>query len=182
MTGKQQKYQYILDRTFKRPRDIIKYTNEVLRSYKQSKSASEKFSNLDVSRAKFEYSKYLRKELVDEMNKHFSHEEFSFSVLRAVGKVTFTIAKFREVFEGLAGKREMSLTHAEALRQLYNFSVVAYLKVGGSGGGSEWVWNYEDTEAEYDEMATVFRVHSGLKEVLSLKRGRAVWCRGGGGR
>lgn len=174
MTGKQQKYQYILDRTFKRPRDIIKYTNEVLRSYKQSRSLSDKFSNLDVSRAKSEYSKYLRKELVDEMDKHFPHEEFTFSVLRTVGKITFTIEKFRETFNELSTNRNVGLTYVDALHHLYNFSVVAYLQVGGSGGGSEWVWRYEDTEAEYDEMATIFRVHSGLKEVLSLKRGRAV--------
>ncbi|WP_210248503.1 hypothetical protein [Methylobacterium sp. WL103] len=59
------------------------------------------------------------------------------------------------------------------VRELYNFSAIGYLKVGGAGGGSEWVWKYEDSDAEYDARANIFRVHPGLKEVLGLKQGRA---------
>jgi hypothetical protein len=173
MPGRQNKYQYMLDRTFKRPRDIIKYCNEVLRSYKQSGRNSNKFENIDIASAREEYSRYARRELIDEMQQHFPGHERAFDTLRVIGNIGFTIAKFNEAHASISKVRGETLPSGEMLRQLYVFSVVGYLKVGGSGGGSEWVWKYEDTEAAYDDRATIFRVHPSLKEVLGLKQGRA---------
>lgn len=34
MTGRQSKYNYIADRTFLRPRDIIQFTNEIINQHK----------------------------------------------------------------------------------------------------------------------------------------------------
>ncbi|BBF92112.1 P-loop ATPase, Sll1717 family [Blastochloris tepida] len=174
MPGRQTKYQYILDRTFKRPRDIIKFTNEILRHYKQDGDQVGKFVNKNIISAREEYSKYMKKELVDEVHKHFPDEDFAFDVIRTIGNLSFTFNKFKESYDELKNLREVKTGHSIMLRELYNFSAIGFLKVGGSGGGSEWVWRYEDTEAEYDERATIFRVHSGLKEVLGLKQGRAI--------
>ncbi len=58
----------------------------------------------------------------------------------------------------------------DALRQLFEFSIVAYQKTGGTGGGSGYVWRYLDSRARFDESATYFRVHPGLIEGLGLKR------------
>ncbi|TXM97120.1 hypothetical protein FV222_16660 [Methylobacterium sp. WL103] len=93
MPGRQSKYQYMIDRTFKRPRDIIKFANEVLRSYKQDKSIKELFQNADIIKARSEYSKYLRKELIDEMHQHFPKESMAFDILRLIGFTSFTIVK-----------------------------------------------------------------------------------------
>lgn len=174
MPGRQNKYQYILDRTFKRPRDIIKFCNEVLRSYQQNANRTEKFENIDIAGARDEYSRYARRELIDEMQQHFREHERAFDLLRVMGHVGFTFAKFEEVHKASVESRGAILPAVEILRQMYQFSVISYLKVGGAGGGSEWVWKYEDTDAEYDDRATVFRVHPGLKEVLGLKQGRAI--------
>ena len=174
MPSRQSKFQHIIDRTFKRPRDIIKFSNEILKSYKQKGPVSSKFENNDIRDARAEYSKYLRKELTDEMHQHFDQEEAAFDLLRTIGSVSFTLKAFAEAHRNVANRREGLIGYSEMIRELYNFSAVAFLKVGGSGGGSEWVWRYEDTDAEYDERATIFRVHSGLKEVLGLKQGRAV--------
>jgi len=173
MPGRQSKYQYMLDRTFKRPRDIIKFTNEVLRSFKQDQSRSEKFQNPNIITARIEYSKYLRKELVDEMHQHFPKESIAFDMIRSIGFQSFTVTRFKEEHKALLERDPAAPSPSTILKELYNFSVITYLKVGGAGGGSEWVWKYEDTDAEYDERANVFRVHSGLKEVLGLKQGRA---------
>ncbi|MFG1202266.1 hypothetical protein V5F29_07705 [Xanthobacter aminoxidans] len=174
MPGRQSKYQHIIDRTFKRPRDIIKFCNEILRVYKLNGETIEKFQNYHIIKAREEQSKYMRKELVDEMHQYFSSHDFAFDVLRTIGYLSFTIEKFKDVFAELSERRSIVITYAETLRALYDFSAIGYLKVGGSGGGSEWVWRYEDTETEYDERATTFRVHSGLKEVFDLKQGRAT--------
>jgi len=173
MPGRQSKFQYILDRTFKRPRDAIKFCNEVLRTYQHNPERTDKFENADIAGARDEYSRYARKELVDEMQQHFPEHERSFDLLRVIGNIGFTLAKFQEAHASSVASRGEMPPSIEMLRQLYEFSVIAYLKVGGAGGGSEWVWKYEDTDAEYDDRATTFRVHPGLKEVLGLKQGRA---------
>lgn len=174
MPGRQSKYQHVLDRTFKRPRDIIKFSNEVLRSYKQNGSSTGRFENKDIIAGREEHSKYMRKELANEMQQHFPAEITAFDLLRVIGFLSFTLERMKEVHRDyIATGREIP-PYPTVLRALYEFSVVGYLKVGGAGGGSEWVWRYEDTDAEYDERATIFRVHSGLKEVLGLKQGRAV--------
>lgn len=174
MPGRQSKFQHVLDRTFKRPRDIIKLVNEVLRAYKQNGSKTEKFENTDIRDARGEYSKYLRKELVDEMHQHFPQESSAFDILRVLGAQSFTLKAFTEAHRDLLARRPDLPGFALMLRELYDFSAIGFLKIGGSGGGSEWVWRYQDTDAEYDERATIFRIHSGLKEVLGLKQGRAV--------
>ena len=46
-----------------------------------------------------------------------------------------------------------------------------YLKLGGRGGGSEYVWRYLDPRARFDEKAETFWVHAGFKEALDLKTG-----------
>ena len=174
MAGRQSKYQHILDRTFKRPRDIIKFSNEILRAYKQSGSVAGRFENKDIISAREEHSKYMRKELANEMQQHFAAENIAFDLLRVIGFLSFTLERMKEVHRDYIATGRDITPYPTVLRALYEFSAVGYLKVGGSGGGSEWVWRYEDTDAEYDERATVFRIHSGLKEVLGLKQGRAV--------
>lgn len=171
MTGRQSKYQYILDRTLNRPRDIIKYCNEVLRQYKITDANREKFDNVDVTRARDEYSRYLKKELTDEMHQHFPEEQDAFDVLRVVGSISFTIGAFKHAHSTVEARKQLP-SSTYLLKQLYDFSAIAFLKVGGTGGGSEWVWKYKDTEVEYDDRATIFRAHSGLKEILELKQGR----------
>lgn len=60
----------------------------------------------------------------------------------------------------------------DTLRDLFRFSVVAYQRTGGVGGGSEYVWSYLDPRARFDEAAANFRVHAGLTEALGLKKFR----------
>ena len=74
MPGRQSKYQHILDRTYLRPRDMIKFTNAILENYKERANKESKdttkFRNLDVSAARQGYSEYLNAELEDEIYKH----------------------------------------------------------------------------------------------------------------
>lgn len=174
MPGRQSKYQYILDRTFKRPRDIIKYCNEVLRVFKQNSERGTQFQNNDVAKARVEYSNYIRKELTDEMYQHFPHHNGAFIILRSIGQQSFTVGAFSKSYELIKLRKPELPPSNYILYSLFEFSAIGFLKVGGSGGGSEWVWKYQNTETEYDDRATVFRVHSGLKEVLELKQGRAT--------
>ena len=59
MPGRQGKYQHMLDRTFLRPRDMIKFCNETLASYKALPAPEQEgqFSNRAINAARAEYSR-----------------------------------------------------------------------------------------------------------------------------
>jgi hypothetical protein len=96
MTGRQSKYQHILDRGFQRPRDVIKFCNEILRSYKtQSDRTVTRFSNDNIATARASYSEYLIRELDDEIFKHIPNHSNYFELLKTLDALQFS----REEFE-----------------------------------------------------------------------------------
>ena len=56
------------------------------------------------------------------------------------------------------------------LEDLFDFSIVAYQKTGGAGGGSEYIWRYMDPRSRFDKDAMYFKVHPGLLEALDSKK------------
>ena len=171
MPGRQTKYYHIRDRTFRRPRDIIKFCNEILNAYKKRVSEG-KFSNEDIVIARDPYSEYLLHELEDEVHKHLPQHERFLGVLRSIGTALFTRTDIENVCSRQTDGKE-PLRPVDVLQALFEFSVIGYQRTGGVGGGSEYVWKYLDTRARFDETATNFRVHLGLIEAFNLKR----WAR-----
>ncbi|TNC17189.1 hypothetical protein FHE66_11760 [Georgenia sp. 311] len=168
MPSRQSKYRHISDRTFLRPRDIIKFCNEVLVAHGRNNPDGEKFDNEAVHAARDAYSDYLLNELDDEMAKHVPRYKEYLEVLKSVGAEKFTLEQFSASLGQRVGfKSEEALS---ALAELFEFSVVSYLKPGGRGGGSEYVWRYKDPRARFDSTVESFRVHPGLKEALDLTR------------
>jgi hypothetical protein len=169
MPSRQTKYRHICDRTFLRPRDMIMFCNEVLESYKAKGDTEEgKFGNAAVHSARVGYSDYLLNELDDEIAKHVPDYREYLEVVKALGKLQFSLTEFRE-----AWAKRVSLEGTDpttALGSLFEFSVVGYLKSGGQGGGSEYVWRYRDPLARFDPAADTFRIHPGFKEALDLVR------------
>ena len=94
MPGRQTKYQHICDRTFLRPRDMIKFCNEVLGAYKR-RGEGGPFTNEDVHAARESYSDYLLRELDDEIAKHVPQYKEYLEVVGAVGRDHFTRDQFR---------------------------------------------------------------------------------------
>ncbi|MBX3717416.1 MAG: hypothetical protein KF738_15570 [Burkholderiales bacterium] len=172
MPGRQSKYKHILDRTFRRPRDAIKFANEVLVAYKaHGGTVDGKFENRDIITARTPYSEYLLNELADEIFKHVPEYRDYIDILRSLEALQFT----REEFDQACMRRSDLLGGATALsvlRQLFEFSLVGYQKTGGVGGGSEYIWRYIDPTVRLDEAATSFRIHAGLMEALGLKKFR----------
>src|SRR5690606_20470077 len=94
MTGRQTKYNYITDRTFLRPRDMIQFCNEIVEQHKNNPDKSEKVDNKEVYAAKDEYSKYLLRELDDEVYKHLPNYELIFEVIKSLEYYKFTLNDF----------------------------------------------------------------------------------------
>lgn len=167
MPSRQTKYKHICDRTFLRPRDMIKFCNEILMAFDTS-GAPRKIDNSAIHAARDNYSDYLLNELDDEIAKHVPDYREFLEVLKVLGSEKFEYGEFAEVFdqrESLAGRNAKT-----ALEELFEFSVISYLKPGGRGGGSEYVWRYKDPRARFDSTVPSYRVHPGFKETLGLVR------------
>lgn len=175
MRGHQTKYQHIVDRTFRRPRDVIKFCNSILQIYKNRRLREEetpdKFVNEDINLSRPDYSNYLRDEIIDEIHKYFPGYRFYFEILKQIGYQQFSIEDFLEAFELWKDRFDGILQPMDVLEHLYDFSIIGFYRAGGSGyGGSEYVYKYLDQRAEFNRFSERFRVHWGLVETLGLKQ------------
>jgi hypothetical protein len=169
MRGSQTKLNHIFARTFLRPRDVISFLNIVLKEAKK-RGKDCLFSNRDIVAARDEYSSYLKAELDDEIRPHWPNWDEALQACSALSTLTFE----RQDFEREYRKRKSSknLVEAEeALSTLYKFSVVGYDRRSGYGGSS-WAFQYTDPEAGWDNGASRFKVHLGLKEYAKLREER----------
>ena len=173
MPGRQSKYRHILDRTFRRPRDAIKFSNEILRAYKaRGGSEDGKFDNEDITEARTRYSEYLLKELEDEIFKHVPAYRDYLDILKSLEALQFSKDEFQQACVRRSDLISAEVMPSSILRQLFEFSVIGYQRTGGLGGGSEYVWRYLDPTIRFDDAAINFRVHPGLMESLGLKKFR----------
>ena len=172
MTGKQTKYQHMVDRTFLRPRDMIKFCNEVLLAHNVSLDGSEGiFSNRDVQDARLEYSRYLLAELDDELYKHIPEYRTYIEILKSMDSLAFTLQDFEEACERRRFLLAPGINGVTILKQLFEFSIIGYYSPGGGGfGGAEYIWRYRDPRSQFNEAAGQFRIHPGLKEALGVKK------------
>jgi hypothetical protein len=176
MPSHQTKYDHMRDRTYLRPRDMIKFCNCALAKFKEriisedsSSDSQEKIDNVDVHNARVEYSEYFLKEIDDEVHKHLPDYDRYLDVLRAIGKWQFEKNDFEETFK--IHYPEGNLTSLQALQALYDYSFIGFYRAGGRGfGGSEYMFSYRDLRTRFDTTATRFRIHPGLIEVMGVKR------------
>jgi hypothetical protein len=175
MPGHQTKYEHMRDRTYLRPRDMIKFSNSTLSAYQARVSSqtgegeADKIDNFDVHTARVEFSEYFLRELDDEVHKHIPEYERHLDILRIIGTWQFDRNEFERVY---------SMQHPEGttnavtiLETLYNFSIIGFYKAGGRGfGGSEYIFRYREDRVRFDPTSERFRIHPGLIEVLGLKR------------
>lgn len=166
MPGRQRKYAHIVDRTLLRPRDMIKFCNEVLKSY-QAEGAAGPIANEPIHQARDSYSDYLLNEIDDEIAKHVPRYKDYLELLKTIGAEKFEKERFVEAYEQRGGFED---DPDKVLADLFGFSIISYLKPGGRGGGSEYVWRYKDSRARFDPLADSYRVHPGFKEALGLVR------------
>ncbi len=170
MRGSQTKWNHILARSFLRPRDIIKFLNTALLIAKRSGRRPLVFENEDIVAAREEYSAYLKAELDDEVLPHWPHWEEALQACSDIATMTFTRDQFTEAYRRRKSQAN-TVSEDDALRLLYRFSILGYERRSGYGG-STWAFYYTDPEAGWDNSATRFKVHLGLKEYAKLREER----------
>jgi hypothetical protein len=170
MRGSQTKWNHIIARTFLRPRDVIQFLNSALSEAKKRASSLIVLDNEDVTNARESYSLYLKKELDDEIIAHWASWEEALQVCSAISTITFRRDEFIQLYDRRKSLRNQ-VSADEALQLLYRFSVIGYARRSGYGGSS-WAFQYTNPEAGWDNSATVFKVHLGLKEFAKLREER----------
>jgi hypothetical protein len=166
MRGTQVKYKYMVERTYLRPRDMIKFANVCLANGRGA--GHERITNEDIYGAKEQYSDYVFEELNNEISAAEPRWARGLEVLREIRKMTFDRQKFDDAFARRASELD-GLAPDELLRLFYRFGIVGFVKKGGGGrGGSEVAWQYRDPKQKFDAGARNFRVHWSLKEYLDL--------------
>jgi hypothetical protein len=171
MRGSQSKWNHILARTFLRPRDVIRFLNATLDQARRRTNEPLLIDSEDVTNARDAYSAYLKKELDDEIIAHWPQWEEALQACSAISTITFAREEFVREFEKRRST-ENKVSAEEALKMLYQFSVIGYDRRSGYGGSS-WVFQYANPEAGWDNSAGKFKVHLGLKEYAKLREERA---------
>lgn len=170
MRGSQTKWNHILTRTFLRPRDVIRFLNASLEVAKQRPDEPLVLTNHDIVNSREQYSSYLKEELDDEILPHWPTWEQALQACSAISTITFEREDFVREYDGRRSKAN-EVGPEEALELLYRFSVIGYAQRSGYGGSS-WAFQYTDPQAGWDNGATRFKVHLGLKEYAKLREER----------
>lgn len=171
MRGSQPKWNHVVNRSLRRPRDVIQFLNIALKGAQRRKDDPVIFINKDITGAKLEYSTYLKKELDDEIRPHWPLWDQALQVCSTISTEVFAKDEFFREYK-LRRSSDNALDGIDALRMLHRFSVVGYEKRSGYGG-SGWSFQFEEPDAGWDNAATRFKVHPGLKEYAKLREIRA---------
>lgn len=170
MRGRQQKFSYIVARSFLRPRDIISFLNILLAKAKErisAKGGATVFTNKDIVESRREYSTYLRLELHDEISPHWSEWEDALKAISKMGRLSFARISFETRFPESASANNKRSAE-QALETLYEYSVLGAYRASGYGG-KKWIFRYSEPGEAWDSSGGLFKVHLGLKEHLALK-------------
>ena len=155
--------QFILGRTYFRPRDLVTYLNLIIEKYPQTRYfGSNGFLELEK-----EYSKYLLKEVKNELFGHMSEDEISESILliKQLKKREFDYKEILDFYN--SRKRQYKNLDLERnLRFLFDFSIIGnkWYKEGQNKFFYSWAYR-ENAYIDYDKR---FVVHLGLKKALLL--------------
>lgn len=175
INGKNSKYNYIIDLTCLRPRDIIDYCNLVLDYFKThfTETKCNKFQNEDIIGAKPRYSGNLLEEFDDEVHKHMPDYELYLRVIKSLGKSRFSTAEFVEQFNKIIENGNPE----KCLEELYGFSMIGNFVVGGNAGGSHKIFKYKNSRNEFNADEPII-VHPGLVSALGIKEKKVKRVKG----
>ncbi|MNJ56645.1 hypothetical protein D3C77_522040 [compost metagenome] len=170
MRGRQKKFSYIVARTFLRPRDVISFLNILLKKTTErikSEGGVTVFTNKDIVNSRREYSTYLRLELQDEIAPHWPEWEDSLKAISKIGLLSFARISFERDYPNFS-RASNNRSFDQALEILYEYSVLGAYRASGYGG-KKWIYRYSEPGEAWDGSGSLFKVHLGLKEHLSLK-------------
>lgn len=165
MKNQTTKANYLLKRTFLRPRDVISFCAEC-RGEALNRGVLQ-IDNADVYEGEKEYSKRIHQELLDEYLKHHPFLESLLEVIKAIGRENFAV----DEFEAERLKRDRLPALSVCLQLLFDMSVIGIRQKGGRGGGERFMFVYLDPELKIPDGHKEFIVHRSLRQKFALQSG-----------
>ena len=152
-------FDYILSRTFNRPRDVIQFCKCI----QDECSASTKVAGRkEIKSAENSYSDWLLAEIVDEIHVKLPKIREVFEAFRRLKKSTFTAREISIYLKTVGFRSENSVN--EVLALLYNFSVIGQFD---NGFDAPPTFRYRNPLRKY-EVGQKYSVHYGLRATLRL--------------
>lgn len=166
-------WKYFIDRSFIRPRDLIKFMNLSLEKAKQrlrtNPNSIDLITNEDIREMQKDYSNYLYSEIKDETCAKYPDFDKYLEILRNLHKISFNKMEFEEHYKKI-NERYKSLPEKEdVLKRLFEFGIIGFYKPGGGGyGGSEYCYQFRSEMQPFNPAAEKYKTHLGFKEYLEL--------------
>lgn len=120
-------FQYIINRSFHRPRDIIKFA----KSLQEEIINTKKYDRRTVKDAERKYSLWFLTELENEIGYRFIRMEDLYEFLRLLGSETFTYKEFSTKYQGYESR--IQIVCDELIHILYDHGIICNINDGPGG-------------------------------------------------
>lgn len=161
-------WKYIANRTFERPRDIIKFLKFCSEAFVYDNKYHNKLTFNEVKNAENRYSDWLYKELRDEIQAHLPCWKEAFQCLTSIGKGRFPKSMLDELLEkNIEIKKWLNSNNKntnDIIELLFDFGIVGNLDNKG-----RWLFKYKDEDLSWSEDMDLI-IHFGLHRKLRIKQ------------
>lgn len=155
-------FQYILSRTFYRPRDVIQYCKCIQES---AEKGQRKFTRKNILDAEMSYSIWLQKELHDEMHTVLPEINDVLEVLKKNKQPAFNVDEVIEPLNRISYSKDY--TYEDVLEILFEFSVIGALEKDLTQKAPRF--RYRNPYAKYDSERR-YAIHYGLRHALRFSK------------
>lgn len=160
-------WRYICDRTFERPRDLLKF----LKCCQGLSGCPDRLDYRAVAEAENDYSRWLYQELGNELTSVLSGWREVMATISKIGVGRFSVRAFVEQVkldtDLVSVLHKQGMTPEAALRVLFEFGAIGLVDKQG-----RWVFRYKDEDAPWMPQSDAI-VHWGLMKKLRLQKGTA---------
>ncbi|RYD01520.1 hypothetical protein N752_29915 [Desulforamulus aquiferis] len=156
-------FEFMLDRTFHRPRDIIQFC-KVCQDVTGTKR---EIRRDDVLNAEEKYSLWLKKEIIDEVHIEIPQIDYVFDLLRKHGRQTFTLSEFerkKNLYTELRGVDSEAI-----LSKLFDFGIIGNYDNSGYRPRVFFLFRSKHDDVKFNK-AEDFIIFRGLNKSLKLFR------------
>ena len=156
-------FNFIISRTFLRPRDVISYVRECARGAVANEA--NRIDNIIIKDAAAAHAAYMRREVIDELFPVLDDVAEILGVLTRIRKQIFTRKEFNDRYREFVNQKgggHKSLTETQVLKLLYHFNVLGNITTGNH---RVFAYNSEVKMLNEDENLCV---HNGLIHALKI--------------
>lgn len=163
VSNKQTAQNFMLDRTMKRPRDILAFVTEAIEIARNQDH--DVITVDDVLSAEAKYAKHILGELRNELSPLVRDYQNVIGVIKNLDKVRFSWSDWLDASARFEWDEDYS---EEILNLLIDASAVGLYTAGGQGGGSRTSFRYQDPDLDWVQ-GDILKIHPAVAKGFKLK-------------